>query len=93
MDAEFEDVADAQTPARRPIHEYIDLGEACDDCTIAIANDDYSGMDEETAARVQSGIARVGQYLIVGEELGFSWRACTICGGLAGNRHAVGYIS
>ena len=68
------------------------LGGACEDCTVAIANDDYSGMDDETEQRVRAGIKKIGQWLIVGEETGFTWRDCGVCGGLAGNRHEVGYL-
>jgi len=73
--------------------EYVELdGGACDDCAIAIANGDYSGMSEAIEARVKAGIERIGQWLIVGDEEGFRWRACAVCGALPGNRHAVGYL-
>ena len=65
---------------------------ACDDCVIAIANDDYSGMDETQAAATRTGLQEIGRMLIVAEEQGFSHRPCVVCGGLAGNRHAVGYL-
>lgn len=63
----------------------------CSDCLIAIANDDYSGMDEETALDVQHGIRSLeiiedGRLVADGDELGFSTRACECCHGLAGNR-------
>lgn len=65
---------------------------ACIDCTIAIANADYSGMDDETKARVKAGLdgwAKVG-YLVVGDEYGFTWRGCDICrNGLGGDKHEV----
>jgi hypothetical protein len=73
--------------------EYIELGECCNDCTIAIANDDYSGMDTAQEERTRQGIEAVGEYLIVGEECGFSWNACDVCGGLAGDRNKVGYLA
>ncbi len=65
---------------------------ACTDCTIAIANDDYSGMDDATEARVKAGIARlqkvIGQYLVIGDEVGFTHRGCDCChDGLAGDKH------
>lgn len=72
---------------------YVDLGGACDDCVVAIANDDYSGMDDETEARVRAGLQRIGQWLIVGKETGFSHKSCVVCGGLAGDRHDVGYLA
>ncbi len=78
--------------------EYIELnGGACDDCVQAIANDDYTGMSDETAAHVRSGIdyvcGKAGACLVIGEERGFDWRSCTVCGALAGNRHQVGYLT
>ncbi len=71
---------------------YVDVGECCDDCIQAIANDDYSGMDDEQENLTRAGIESIGQWLIVGDEVGFSWMRCDVCGGLAGNRHKVGYI-
>jgi hypothetical protein len=73
--------------------EYIELtGGACDDCVIAIANDDYSGMDDKQELATRRGIERINEHLIVGDEQGFSWRSCAVCKGLAGNRHAVGFL-
>jgi hypothetical protein len=73
--------------------EHIELcGGACDDCTVALANNDYSGMDDAQEAATRAGIARIGQHLIVGEDCGFSHDRCAVCGGLAGNRHDVGYL-
>lgn len=72
---------------------YIKLGTCCDDCCSAIANDDYTGMDDETQSRVRDGIQKAPGYLVIGEEEGFSWRLCDICGGLAGYRHQVGYLT
>ena len=72
--------------------EYIEVGECCDDCTVAIANDDYTGMNDAQESATRAGLDRIGQWLIVGEETGFSWRRCDVCDGLAGNRHAVGYL-
>lgn len=80
---------------QNPGQEYIDLGGACDDCVIAIANDDYTGMDDVREAATRGGIhkyASQGKYLVVGDELGFESSRCVICGGLAGNRHEVGYL-
>lgn len=72
--------------------ESIDAGLACDDCVIAIANDDYSGMDDKQEKATKDGIDRLGKWLIVGEEYGFSWRRCDVCDGLAGNRHEISYL-
>ena len=73
--------------------QYVHLGSCCDDCVQAIANDDYTGMDDQREAEVRAGIDRIGQYLTVGDEEGFSWQGCDVCGGLAGNRHEVGYLT
>jgi hypothetical protein len=74
--------------------EYIELnGGACSDCTIAIANSDYSGMDDAQEQATRAGIEAIGQYLIVGDEMGFCHDRCVICGGLAGDRHKVGYLA
>lgn len=72
--------------------EYVELGRACDDCVIAIANDDYTGMSDERAAEVSFAIASINEYLIIGDDLGFCWQGCDVCGGLAGNMHEVGYL-
>lgn len=72
--------------------EYIELGGACGNCVIAIANDDYSGMSDAEETETRAGLERIGQYLVVGDETGFSWRACVVCHGLAGDRHEVGYL-
>jgi hypothetical protein len=73
--------------------EYIEVGLCCQDCTMAIANDDYTGMSDEQEAATRAGIERIGEYLIVGEEYGFSWQRCDVCDGLAGDRHEVGYLA
>ncbi len=75
------------------MNTYVEFGQACDDCVIAIANNDYTGMDDATEARVRAGIERIGQYLVVGDESGFSNHRCDVCNDMPGNRHAVGYIS
>lgn len=73
--------------------EYIELnGRACDDCTIAIANDDYSGMNMEQVLATSAGLMRLNKNLVIGDELGFEHSKCAVCGGLAGNRHQVGYL-
>lgn len=33
----------------------------CDNCTIAIANDDYSGMTDEESDSVRAGLTRLGK--------------------------------
>ena len=73
--------------------EFYELGTCCDDCVQAIANDDYTGMDDAREQEVRAGLERIGEYLIVGDEYGFSWRRCDVCDGLAGNRHDIGYLA
>lgn len=74
--------------------EIIEELEACDDCTIAIANDDYSGMDDEQEEATRAGLEALAEdgYLVVGDELGFSNSECEICGAMAGNRHEVALL-
>jgi len=66
-------------------------GEVCDDCIIAIANDDYSGMDDERDAAVRAGLERINSkygYLVAGDETTeFTWRSCDCCGAGGGRRH------
>lgn len=67
---------------------------ACQDCTIAIANDDYSGMDDATEARVKAGIERLAGYAVIGDEVGFSWRGCDCClDGLGGHKHTFSILA
>jgi hypothetical protein len=40
---------------------------ACDSCTAAIVNDDYSGMDEETFTSVSATVEVVGMVCEAGE--------------------------
>jgi hypothetical protein len=40
---------------------------ACDSCTAAIVNDDYSGMDEDTATTVTATVEAVGIVCEAGE--------------------------
>jgi len=73
--------------------EYFELNNgACDDCTIAIANDDYSGISDVQEAATREGIERIGKHLVIGDERGFEHNRCAVCGGLPGNRHQVGYL-
>jgi hypothetical protein len=62
----------------------------CDDCTIAIANDDYSGMDDATEVKVREGIELLSKrgWPVIGDETDeFSWDRCDCCNGLPGRRH------
>lgn len=74
-------------------------GRACIDCVIAIANDDYSGMDRDTAIRVRDAIARLNRegYSInvdtFDNEPHFSNSDCDVCQSrLAGDRAPVTFI-
>lgn len=71
----------------------------CTDCLMAIANDDYSGLDyhyseaeaTERMAEIQAGMAAAGGNICCGEadrDEEFSSRDCDCCGSsLAGSRH------
>lgn len=67
--------------------------EVCGSCLVALANDDYSDMDDSEEAQVKSGLAWLEEQhdrvIPDGEELGFSWHDCESCGALAGNRYLV----
>lgn len=77
----------------------------CVDCLMAIANDDYSGLDyyydeaeaETRMAEIKEGIwslSEEGKYhLAVGDDEGFSWSGCDCCGSdLGGERHGIHLI-
>lgn len=58
-------------------------GYACKDCMIAIANNDYSGMDSEVCRSVDKSIRYLEQkygYPIIGDNLGFMHCGCDCCG-------------
>ena len=42
--------------------EYIELGCACTDCVMMIADGDTSGMDDATETEVRAGIASFGEH-------------------------------
>ena len=77
----------------------IDEISVCTDCIMAIANDDYTGLDyyyDEAAERrmqnIKEGIASfLPNYLVAGDDSDeFSRYDCDCCGeGLAGARHQV----
>lgn len=57
----------------------------CIDCLMIIANDDASGMDDATEARIRSAIARINGYIVCGDETDeFSHNRCDVCNGLPG---------
>ena len=76
----------------------------CDDCIMAIANDDYSGLDyylseDESLQRmeqIKQGMAALGQNIVCmnDEPDEFSVVSCDCCGDhLAGRRHYVADIT
>lgn len=71
--------------------------EVCSDCLMAIANCDYSGMDEQTEQAVRLGTARLeqnGNYLVIGDkEFGFSSRRCDCCRQFPGDRFEAHLLS
>jgi hypothetical protein len=71
--------------------EVVELGGACEDCVMAIANDDYTGMSEAREAEVRDAVESKSRrgYLVIGERTGFNHNPCAICGGYAGERHEV----
>lgn len=74
------------------VTETIELA-ACADCLVWVANRDDSGMDDDERAetvrskchdlQTNEGVVLISE----GEDLGFSWQACEICDGLAGDRY------
>jgi len=69
------------------IEEY---GLACDDCIIAIANDDYTGMTDARADEVRAAISNVGGWLIAGDETNTDFFSCDVCGSRGfGDAHIV----
>jgi hypothetical protein len=73
--------------------EYVDCGSVCADCLMAIANDDYSGMSDKQEQLTRAGLARSGQHLIAGDDLGFRRSLCYVCGQFeGGDKTAVGYL-
>ncbi len=64
---------------------------ACIDCTIAMANDDYSGIEDDSrVAEVKAGLDELAKrgYPVIGDEYGFTWRGCDCCGSyLGGDKH------
>ena len=53
------------------------VGEICVDCAMFHANNDTSGMDEDTFTRVVQGAT--GYRIVVGGDAGFSWQWCDAC--------------
>jgi hypothetical protein len=76
--------------------------DSCGDCLIAIANDDYTGMDDTTEVQVKAGIEaqltsaakwhNKAWFAADGEDLGFSSYRCEICNALAGDRYRVNML-
>ena len=65
---------------------YRPIGDCCEDCMEVIV---YGTGREESVIAVR----RLNASLVIGEEQGFSWRRCDVCGAdYGGTRHAVGYL-
>jgi len=75
--------------ARNDAYEY----EVCECCLIALANDDYSGMDDAEEKATHEGLAKLeSEYRMVipdGAEYGFRHYRCECCGALPGDRYRV----
>lgn len=65
----------------------------CGDCLSALANGDYSGMDDAQAKASEDGLAALEKeyrHLIAdGADYGFSHHRCECCDGLPGDRYRV----
>lgn len=82
--------------------EIVFKGHACIDCTMAIANGDFSSMTDYDVARWNERVAAIALY-----ELGtvvmacdedcegyFSWSSCDYCGSsLGGDRHPIAVLA
>lgn len=74
-------------------------GSACIDCVMVIANDDTSGMDDDTAARIYNALAAYNEDGMsvnvdtIDDEPHFSDSQCDVCETrLAGHRIPVTFI-
>jgi hypothetical protein len=75
---------------------------ACVDCLMIVANDDASGMDDETEAKCRAGVSKFDGYLVCNfgsdedSEEGireFSSCGCDVCGSpLAGTFHRLALL-
>lgn len=75
--------------AYTPPDGYLDYS-VCSNCLIAVANADYSGMDDEEEYDVKAGLESLeehGPAIADGAELGFRWADCECCGAKAGDRY------
>jgi hypothetical protein len=52
----------------------------CQDCTVAAANDDYSGMSEDQAYRTRANLKRVGWLALLSSEDEQATFECDVCG-------------
>lgn len=76
-------------PAPDNSYEY----EVCDNCFIALANDDYSGMEDDEEIATREGLsllhAKHTHVIADGAEYGFCNTRCECCDGLPANRFRV----
>ena len=86
---EYENFFGEMKPAPDGWFEY----EVCENCLIALANDDYSGMSNEEEEATTHGLVTLSnkyeQVIADGAEYGFSVYPCECCGALPGNRFRV----
>jgi len=86
---EYVNFFDDMKPAPDNAYEY----HVCSNCMMALANDDYTGMDDTEAKATEEGLAVLhGTYQMVipdGTDYGFEHAKCECCDGLAGDRFRV----
>lgn len=86
---EYQQFFGEMKPAPSDAYEFA----VCGDCLAAIANDDYSGMDDKQEKATKEGIdclvKEYGHLIADGAEYGFSNHRCECCDGLPGDRYRV----
>ena len=82
---EYKNFFDEIKPAPNDAYEYA----VCSDCLIALANDDYSGMDDAQERATSEGLAALHteykQVIPDGAEYGFTHHRCECCESLPDN--------
>jgi len=86
---EYENFYGEMKPAPDGVYEFM----VCGDCLNALANDDYTGMDDEQEKATRNGLHHLAQtYKVIsidGAEYGFVGKPCECCDQLPGNRYRV----
>lgn len=86
--SEYSDFFGEMKPTPNGAYEF----EICADCLIALANDDYSGMDDDQENATRDGLAGLSnEYDLIpdGAEYRFANRRCECCNALPGDRYRV----